>query len=359
MSPTAFLTHIKKTSPAPIYLFLGPETYQRDECRRALIETVLTPDERDAGFIQHDLEEITLANVIDDARSFSLFAPKRVIWVSRAEAAMPKGRAAAAASDDEEAKPASGGAEALQAYAADPPPGVTLVFDSSRFDFDGEDKARSERVRKFYSVVRDPVEFPKWSPAESRRLAEGLAKANKLQIGPAELNLIIEAVAGSPARIATEIEKLSLWAGEGGRITAADISRLMPQGHATTIFALVAALGRNDRTKALELLDTLVREGEYLPVALQFLSAQFRQALVVQEAGLRGSQQIMSHFQGRGVMMWPSRAEQVQQTATTFRPAQLRKALTQIAAADRAMKDIRPDDRTVMEQFVLTMGSTG
>ena len=52
-----------------------------------------------------------------------------------------------------------------------------------------------------------------------------------------------------------------------------------------TVFALVAALGRGDRTRALEILDTLAREGEYMPLALTFLGTQFRMALVAREAG--------------------------------------------------------------------------
>ena len=36
---------------------------------------------------------MSLTEILDDARSMSLFAPQRVIWVSSAEAALPRGRA--------------------------------------------------------------------------------------------------------------------------------------------------------------------------------------------------------------------------------------------------------------------------
>ena len=49
---------------------------------------------------------------------------------------------------------------------------------------------------------------------------------------------------------------------------------LVPDARATNIFALVNAMGRRDRARSLEILDTLTREGEYLPLALAFLSAQ-------------------------------------------------------------------------------------
>lgn len=359
MTPEQFLTQIKK-QPAPVYLFLGPETFHRDICRAALLDRLLPREEREEGYVRHDLDEMTVAAVIDDARSVSMFAPRRVIWASRAEGALPKGRAAAAEESESDEKPkadtkAGGAAESISAYLRNPAPDTVVVFDSARFEFDGEDKAKTDRVRKFYAPVSNVVEFPRISTAEVRRIAQDLAKKHELKIGAAEISLLVEATGGSAGKVATEIEKLALFAGRGGTITEADIARLVPQAQSATIFALVAALGRNERAKALGLIDTLVREGEYLPLALQFLASQFRQALVAKEAGLRSAMQIQGHFQKMGVAMWPSRAEQILQTVNALSDTQIRSALKKMAEADRTLKDIRPDDKVIMEQFVMTL----
>ena len=142
---------------------------------------------------------------------------------------------------------------------------------------------------------------------------------------PAALDLLVEALGADIARIAVEIEKLSLFA--GNRVIGVDdIAALVPDARATTIFALVNALGRRDRARSLGILDTLTREGEYLPLALAFLSTQFRMALVAREAGLKNSQQIQGHFSRLGVPMWGSRAEQVYQTVSKFTKPQLERA---------------------------------
>jgi DNA polymerase-3 subunit delta len=117
----------------------------------------------------------------------------------------------------------------------------------------------------------------------------------------------------------------------------------------------VDALGRRNRSRSLQVLDTLVREGEYLPLALSFLAGQFRMALVAREANLRSAQQIMSYFSRKGVPVWPARAEQIQQTLTRFSQDQLRKAMGLLFRADRDLRDARPDDRIVMERFVLEL----
>ena len=112
---------------------------------------MLAPEDRESGLSRHDLEETTLAAVLDDARSLSLFAPSRVVWVSGAETALPRGRAA---SDDENSAAAE-----LAAYLKHPTPGTVLVFEATRYDFEGDDRAKIERVQKFYSAIPEVVEL--------------------------------------------------------------------------------------------------------------------------------------------------------------------------------------------------------
>jgi DNA polymerase-3 subunit delta len=345
MTPDQFLSRIKKNLP-PAALLLGPESYER----RRIKETLGALFQEDA-VAQHDLGEISLAGILDDARSLSLFAADRLIWAVNAEAVLPRGRGA----DEEEGEGGgSGDASALAAYMADPTPGVTIVFEAARFDFEGDDKRKQDRVRKFYSAIPDVVELRRYSAQEARSEAEALARRAGFRLEPAALDLLVEALGADIARIAVEIEKLALFAGSR-TVTEDDIALLSPEARATTIFALVNALGRRDRAKSLEILDTLTREGEYLPLALAFLSTQFRMALAAREAGLKSAQQVQSHFSRMGTPMWGSRAEQVYQTAARFTRPQLERAMKLIFEADRGLRDARPDDRLIMEQFVLQL----
>jgi DNA polymerase III subunit delta len=348
MTPVQLLARIAKQNVPAALLLLGPEAFQRRQIREALLATV--PED---GVTRHDLSQLTLAEVLDDARSLSLFAPERVIWITNAEAALPKGRVA---DDDAEGESAAGTGDAapLAAYMKDPTPGVTLVFEAIKFDFEGEDKRRQERVRKFYGAIADVVELEKFSSHEARQQAEALSRKAGFRIDAAALDLLVEALGGDVSRIAVEIEKLSLFAGDR-QVGVDDITALVPDARATTIFALVNALGRRDRARALDILDTLTREGEYLPLALAFLSTQFRMALVAREAGLKSSQQVQGHFSRLGVPMWASRAEQVYQTVSRFSKPQLERAMKLIFEADRGLRDARPDDRIVMEQFILQL----
>jgi DNA polymerase III subunit delta len=342
MTPDQFLDRLKKQGPAPMYLFLGNELFQRERVRRALLDAALAAEDRESGFATHDLDEVTLAAALDDARSLSLFASRRVVWIGSAEAALPRGDA-----DVETPE--------LAAYLREPTPGTVVVIECSRYDFEGDDKPKIERVQKFYSAIPQPVEFRQYSPEAARAEAQRLAREAGLQLGLAELALLLEATSGSIARIAVEIEKLRLFAGTQRKVTAQDIAELVAEAQSSTIFALVAALGRGDRTRALEILETLSREGEYMPLALTFLATQFRMALVAREAGLRNASQIQSHFSNLGARMWPQRAREIEQTVQAFPQARLERAVVKLFEADRALRDARPDDRLVMEEMILAL----
>jgi DNA polymerase III subunit delta len=346
VSPAQLLARVKKGTVPPALLLLGPESYQRRQLKEALAATV-----PESALTQHDLSGMSLAEVLDDARSLSLFSNERLIWVLNAEAALPRVRS----SDDESGElPAAGDAAALAAYVKDPTPGVVLVFEASRFDFEGDDKRKLDRVARYYAAIPDMVELRRFDQHAARQEAELLARRAGFSIGPEALDLLVESLGADIARIAVEIEKLALYAA-GRAISAADIAALVPDARAGNVFGLVNALGRRDRARALEILDTLVREGEYLPLALAFLSTQFRMALVAREAGLKSPSQIQQHFTRLGMPMWGSRAEQVYQTAAKFGKPQLERAIGLIFEADRGLRDARPDDRIVMEQFVLKL----
>jgi len=313
----------------------------------------LPGDLRVEGFTQVDLESVSLADVLDDARSLSLFASERVIWVSSAELALPR-RLTASEETDEEGKPVE---SELAAYLKSPTPGIVVVFECSRYDFVGDDKPKIERVEKYYAGIGSAatVEFRHFTPESSRHLAQELARKSNLKLSGAELVALLDAVAGDAGRLASEIEKLTLFVGSDRAVTLDDLRALVPNAAQATIFALVNALGKRDRKNALHSLDILVRDGEYLPLALTFLGTQFRLALAAKEARISTVQQAQTFFQRMGVRMWRDRAEQVVATADAFPRASLARAVELLYDTDKKFREGYKDDQLVMELLVLAL----
>ena len=353
MTPEQFLTKIAKQRPSAAYLFLGPEGYQRGICKDALLDRLLPGHAREDGFTRVDLEEVSLAEVLDDARSLSLFASDRVIWIASAEAALP--RRLTSAADDEDGRPKKSAEGPIASYLKAPTPGTVIVFECSRYAFSGDDKAKLDRVARFYADIPDVVEFRPFTSEAIRYLAQELIQKEGIKVATPELAFLLDAIGGDATRLASEIEKLSLYVGKERKVTLDDLRALVPNASQSNVFALVNALGKGDRPGALRSLDLLVRDGEYLPLALTFLDTQFRLALTAHEVGLRNAQQAIGYFTKQGIRMWRDRAEQVLQTASSLGEQRLKKGLSLIYAADKGLRDARPDDRTVMEALVISL----
>ena len=211
-------------------------------------------------------------------------------------------------------------------------------------------------MAKFYAAVPEIVEFAPVTALDARVFAQKRAGELALKIGAQELDRLVEATAADLARLSNELDKLALFAsGHDGVISEQDIAALVPNLSETTIFALVNALARRDRLESLRLLDTLIREGEYLPLALTFLGSLLRMALAAREQRLRSAQDVQNYFQKQGVAMWRSRAEQVYNASLKFPQEKLEEAIGSVFRADRDLKGSRPDDRIVMEDFVLRL----
>ena len=358
MSPEQFLNQLQRGEAAPVCLLLGAEPYRREVCRKALIRAALGEEDAEAGLSRFDLRETSWREITDDACSLSLFVRRRLLWVTNAEAALPRGRAAEADAEEPES-PAPASIDPLLEYLKRPAPGVTIAVEASRFELDGEDKAKAERVKKLYAAIPVQVEFPRLSAAEARQIAQRLAQKAGLRFTEDALDALVEALGADGMRIANEIEKLRLHGGFQGPITAAQLAMLVPDSSVSTIFALVDALGRRDRKSALEITDRLLRQGEYMPLALSFLAGLLRLALAAREMGLRTPQQVQNAFSRPGRPVWPSRAQQILQAARMFSGQDLGRTLIRIFETDRAFRDARPDDRLVMENFIFGLAGSG
>jgi DNA polymerase-3 subunit delta len=347
MTPKQFLQNARKSPLAAGYLFLGNELFYRDRCRQALLQAVLGEDAQPGheGLTEFDLAEQPLSRLLDDARTFSLFADKRLIVGSNAEAALPRNVAASSPDTD-----------ALVRYFEKPAPGVVILLESTRYDWsDRDDKARLERMEKFFSAVPETVKFERFTAGEALAAAQVLARRLNLAIEPEVLTELVEMLGNDVARLSNDLEKIALYAGGGQEVTRADIELLVPEARQRGMFEFSDALARKDRQRALEVLDTLALSGEHWPIQLSLLAGLFRQALAAKEQRARSVQDVMRIFNQYGIRIWPARAKQIVDIARQFSQTELERAVEAMFGADRDLRRERPDDRVIMEQLVVNL----
>ena len=107
---------------------------------------------------------------------------------------------------------------------------------------------------------RDKGPMPK--PREMPRQLVGEAKRLGFALEPAAARALVDRMGANPVRLRNELERLALWAGEGGAITAADLEAMVSDTSEAAVWTLSDALLERDPVKAAALAERLIAQGE-------------------------------------------------------------------------------------------------
>ena len=82
-----------------------------------------------------------------------------------------------------------------------------------------------------------------------------------------------------PLRLRNELERLALWAGEGGEVGAEELEAMIADTSEEAIWSLADAIIEGDEAETLRVAERLVAQGEALPRIIYSLAPRLRQAL--------------------------------------------------------------------------------
>ncbi|HEY6638123.1 MAG TPA: DNA polymerase III subunit delta [Solirubrobacterales bacterium] len=91
--------------------------------------------------------------------------------------------------------------------------------------------------------------------------------------------LLVERLGPRPVRLRTELERLALWAGEGGSVDAGDLDAMISDTSEEAIWSLADAVVECDEAETMRVAERLVAQGEALPRIVYSLAPRLRQAL--------------------------------------------------------------------------------
>ena len=114
-------------------------------------------------------------------------------------------------------------------------------------------------------------ELPKQLVAEARELG--------FELEPAAGRMLVERLGPRPMRLRTELERLALWAGEGGRVGPEDLEAMVSDTSEEAIWTLADAVVAGDEAETMRVAERLVAQGEALPRIVYSLAPRLRQAL--------------------------------------------------------------------------------
>jgi DNA polymerase III subunit delta len=161
--------------------------------------------------------------------------------------------------------------EAVAAAVADLPPDLTVVL-----------IARAKAPAKLTKAVKAAQgEIHEFEAPKAREMPRQLvADAQRLgfRLDPAAARLLVDRMGANPMRLANELARLSLWAGEGGEVGLADLEAMVADTQEAAVWTLSDALLEGDAAAALRVGEQLIAQGENVTGLIYGLASRLRGA---------------------------------------------------------------------------------
>src|SRR5215210_230874 len=113
-------------------------------------------------------------------------------------------------------------------------------------------------------------ELPKQLVTQARELG--------FRLDPAAARLLVERLGPRSMRLRTELERLALWAGDGGEVGIEDLQAMVSDTSEEAIWSLADAVVAGDQAATLRIAERLVAQGEALPRIVYSLAPRLQQA---------------------------------------------------------------------------------
>lgn len=365
----SILKELESGPVRPLYVILGEDDGLRElavaAVRRAVFgegeQNVVTfgpADPAVAGSIPK------VSDVMDEARTGSLFTGTKLVLVRGAGALLSPGARKSAEGEDEKKGPPPMHAALLE-FVKNPPGGSVLVLETEKLD--GR-SALAKALEASGAVVTCPRMYDKlWGETEvSMRSPMGiylseLARARGLSFAKGGGERLLEAVNGQAGRLSAELDKLAEYlAGKKRPVTAEDVEAMAPAGASGGDPVVLGALSGN-AAEALAAAEKIFARGmedftgrmvwDEQGIAIILISSLSRKAFDVERAVSNGGR-----FVAKGKTPPPSVTRPVEEAARRLGGGKMERVYRLILEADRELKSSSGrSPRAIVEDLVIAL----
>lgn len=325
MTPAELNRMLDERRVPPLLLLYGEEGFLLERAQQRIRDLVVPPEGRDFNFHVFQGREARGETVLDAARTLPVFAPRRLVLVK-----------------DLQHLPAAE-LDSLLPYLRDPSPETVLLLTADKID------AR----RKFYQEFKKAGEM-----VEFRRLYDNQIPAFvREQARGAGYSFTEEGIAAFCRRVGNNLQeihgellKLFSYLGEKKLADAQDVTAVVSDTRADSIFDLTNAMGEKKTAEALKVLEGLLDEGVAPLVILTMMVRHFRNLWKISE--------MLERREGTGdiarrVGVNPYFVEGLTAQARRFSTPQYRSFFDRFLSADLALKSSGAHPSVLLESLVL------
>lgn len=161
--------------------------------------------------------------------------------------------------------------EPVLAALAELPPDLTLVLIC-------RDKPAAKLVKAVRAAKGEVHEFEAPKAREMPRTLVAEAQRLGFRLDPAAARMLVERMGANPVRLHNELERLALWAGEGGEVEAADLAEMIADTSEMAVWTLSDALIEGNAAVAMRIGERLIGQGENVTGLIYGLASRLRGA---------------------------------------------------------------------------------
>lgn len=318
---------IKARSVPPVLFLYGGEAYLRQNSLKQIEASVLSPGTEDFNRHVYDAKGVNVTEVLETALTLPAFAERRLVVVKDAHLLV--------AAD----------LEVFQNYVEKPAEETCLVFTADKID----------SRRKFFQQLKKLDALVEFKPLSERQLptfVRNHLEGQGFSMTGDALSLFVNRVGLSLLEVMTELEKLTLYAGQPRLIDVADVQAVVSSVRAENIFEIGNAVGRQNVGRALQLGRHLVADGEAPLKILALLTRHYRQLWKAREMQVEGCS---SRDIARGAGVPPFVVEGLVAQAKRYSRKDFRRAFALFVEADLAMKSSGSQPDVVLESLLMNL----
>lgn len=333
-----FVNNYKKNKTGDVLFLYGAEDYLMEWAVSRLIVRYVDEAWRNLDVRYLEGDNVSAYDIISEARAYSMFSERRVLIVRDY---LPLRRKSAVAGGDELLEFARSGQDAC----------ILIFVLSARFA--GDMTAYARKLVK----SADSYEFARLEKPDLRSFINKRVHDGGRMIGRRELEYLIDLTGyynkGSEydlTRLDADVDKL-VRASSEDNITSGLIEELLVGDSDRYVFNLVDAVVRGDRSAALGIAETIIREEDGAMQVTALLTKQFEIMYDALELAADGYS-IAQMAKMTGVNEF--RFKKAYQAATAYRKERLAVLLTKLYNIDRDIKRGDIDKDVALELFAVT-----
>jgi len=350
-----FLAEVSGEARRPGYVLLGDEALLYEMCRKGVMQALVPGEMKDFCLHDLDLGQTSIFEALDLAQTPSLMAPFQVLFLRNVKTLYGRGQ------KKEEFK-------AIDEYFRRPNPQALIVFIADHLSLpqdlrkmDMTDKERAEKIRETLGEVCGVVELQHVSEDDAVRWVRREAEAKGVRFDEDAARELVDSLSAEMLMVASELEKLLLYAGAMQRTTVevGDVETMVSAAKQRSLYELTDAISLKDAPRALGLLAGLLNAsegGEDAAIGHVFtLAKTFRQMLVLNEKQVK-DQRAMWQVLWPGFRVAPFAADALIAQARRYKDrGELTRGLRLIARADLELRSSPADKKLVLERLVMRL----